>query len=203
MKIKDSVTDIIKILEELDMKNKFVERIAKDEDALQRVRKQIVQAKEKQADSERIRTEFESQIDKLSIDEPSEDEEQFKVEMELQRMTKQYDGKTKVDKVEADSLVKNFLDELEKFQRNCENNLNRQIDQKIACQRNEYANRNQKSPPWPCSALPFKDKASFSVVFKIHPKQDQYTEKRCHSLQQYRILNQFIRQNYRKFLKIP
>lgn len=131
MKIKDSVTDIIKILEELDMKNKFVERIAKDEDELQRVRKQIAQAQEKQADSKRIRTEFKSQINKLSIDEPSEDEEQFKVEMELQRMTKQYDGKTKVDKVEADYLVKNFLDELEKFQRSCENNLNRQIDQKI------------------------------------------------------------------------
>lgn len=45
MKIKDSVTDIIKILEELDMKNAFVKQIAKDKDKLQRVRKQIAQRK--------------------------------------------------------------------------------------------------------------------------------------------------------------
>ena len=61
----------------------------------------------------------------------NEDHEQFEVEMELQTMLKEYDGKTKVDKVEADSLVASFQEKLEKFQRECEGKLNREIDIKI------------------------------------------------------------------------
>lgn len=131
MKIKDAIKDIVAILDELDMKTKFDESIASDEKKLAKVRKQITVAKKKHKESMKIYDSYKNQINDFSLDTLDEEEEQFAVEMELQKMLKDYDGKTKVDKVEADSMIASFQDKLDKYQKKCENKLNSEIDDKI------------------------------------------------------------------------
>lgn len=131
MKIKDAIKDIVAILDELDMKTKFDESIASDEKKLAKVRKQITVAKKKHKESKKIYDSYKTQINDFSLDTLDEEEEQFAVEMELQKMLKEYDGKTKVDKVEADSMIASFQDKLDKYQKKCENKLNSEIDDKI------------------------------------------------------------------------
>ena len=131
MKIKDSIKDIVTILDELNMKAKFDESIANDREKLGIVRKQIADAKEKHMNSQKIYAEYKVKIRDFKIDGIDEDGEQFSVERKLQAMVKEYDGKEKVDKGEADSLVAKFQDNLVNFQRDCESRLNREIDLKI------------------------------------------------------------------------
>ena len=131
MKLKDAMKDIVGILNELDMRAKFEANIASNGDKLQRVRTQIGTAQKKHAESKKVYHDYKTKINNFKLDTLNEDHEQFEVEMELQTMLKEYDGKTKVDKVEADSLVASFQEKLEKFQRECEGKLNREIDIKI------------------------------------------------------------------------
>lgn len=131
MKIKDAIKDIVAILDELDMKAKFDESIAYDSEKLERVRKQIAEAKKKHRDSKQVYNSYKTKINNFNLDTLNEDAEQFSVEMELQRMLKVYDGKTKVDKVEADSMVAIFQEKLERYQRDCESRLNTEIDNKM------------------------------------------------------------------------
>lgn len=131
MKLKDAMKDIVGILKELDMRAKFEANIASNGDKLQLVRTQIGTAQKKHAESKKVYHDYKTKINNFKLDTLNEDHEQFEVEMELQTMLKEYDGKTKVDKVEADSLVASFQEKLEKFQRECEGKLNREIDIKI------------------------------------------------------------------------
>lgn len=131
MKIKDAIKDIIAILDELDMKTKFDESIASDGEKLALVRRQIADAKKKHTESKQVYDSYKKKISNFKLDTVSEDNEQFSVEMELQRMLKDYDGKTKVDKVEADSMIASFQEKLEKYQKKCESRLNTEIDNRI------------------------------------------------------------------------
>lgn len=137
MKIKDAIKDIVGILDELNMKAKFDESIANDGNKLQLVREQVTVAKKKHKESKKIYDDFKTKIGDFKLDSLNEDDEQFKVEMELQEMLKPYDGKTKVDKVEADDLISAFQEKLEVFQKECEGRLNREIDTKIFQKCNE------------------------------------------------------------------
>lgn len=131
MKIKDAIKDIVAILDELDMKTKFDESIASDGEKLTLVRKQIAEAKKKHAESKHVYDAYKTKISDFKLDSLSEEDEQFSVEMELQKMLKDYDGKTKVDKVEADSMIASFQETLEQYQKSCESRLNTEIDNRI------------------------------------------------------------------------
>lgn len=131
MKIKDAIKDIVAILDELDMKTKFDESIASDGEKLALVRKQIAEAKKKHAESKHVYDSYKTKISDFKLDTLSEEDEQFSVEMELQKMLKDYDGKTKVDKVEADSMIASFQEKLEQYQKSCESRLNTEIDNRI------------------------------------------------------------------------
>lgn len=131
MKIKDAIKDIVAILDELDMRTKFDKSIASDGEKLEIVRKQIAEAKKKHADSKHVYDSYKAKISKFKLDSLSEDNEQFSVEMELQKMLKDYDGKTRVDKIQADSMIFSFQEKLEQYQKSCENRLNSEIDSKI------------------------------------------------------------------------
>ena len=61
----------------------------------------------------------------------NKDDELFKVEMELQTMTKPFDGKDKVDKGEAENMIAEFQKSLEEYQAMAESRLNSEIDKKI------------------------------------------------------------------------
>ena len=131
MKIKDAIKDIVAILDELDMKTKFDESIASDGEKLAVVRRQIAEAKKKHIESKQVYDSYKKKISNFKLDTVSEDNEQFSVEMELQKMLKDYDGKTKVDKVEADNMIASFQEKLERYQKSCESRLNTEIDNRI------------------------------------------------------------------------
>ena len=131
MKIKDAIKDIVGILDELNMEAKFNERIAKDENKLARVRQQIADAQKKHKDGKRIYIAYKEKIGNFKLDTLNEKQEQKALEQELQKMVKAYDGKTKVDKVEADRMIASFQEKLERYQKECEGRLNREIDVKI------------------------------------------------------------------------
>lgn len=131
MKIKDAIKDIVSILNELDMKTKFEKNIASDGEKLSKVRKQIVEAKKKHAESKYVYDSYKEKISQFKLDTLSEDEAQYAVERELANMLSRYAGSTKVDKAEADTMISSFQERLEQYQRNCESRLNSEIDSKI------------------------------------------------------------------------
>lgn len=131
MKIKDAIKDIVSILDELNMNAKFEESIAHDGNKLEAVRRQISEAKKKHAGGREIYDAYKAKINDFKLDALNEDDKQFAVEMELEKILKGYDGKTKVDKTEADGLISAFQERLERFQKECEGELNREIDEKI------------------------------------------------------------------------
>lgn len=131
MKIKDAIKDIVSILDELDMKTKFDKSISSDKEKLKIVRGQIAEAKKKHDDSQEVYDSYKKQISEIVLDSPNENDEQFAVEMELQEILKDYDGKTKVDKVEADNMIRAFQEKLNEYQKRCESKLNSEIDDQI------------------------------------------------------------------------
>ena len=131
IKINDAITDIVRILDELDMRAKFAESLAKDEKKLEQVRGQIDQAQKKHQDSESVYQDFKSKIENLEIEGINEEDEKFAVERQLEVITKAHCGLGYVDKAEADRLILEFQGDLEVLQRKCEQNLNREIDLNI------------------------------------------------------------------------
>ena len=131
MKIKDAIKDIVSILDELNMKARFDEVIAGDDDKLKAVRKQIAEANRKYENSNEIYEAFKKKIEDINLGAISERDEVKKVEEELHSMLRDYDGKEEVDKLEADSLLTTFQEKLEDFQKDCEAQLNRRIDSLI------------------------------------------------------------------------
>ena len=131
IKINDAITDIVSILDELDMKAKFAESIAKDEKKLEQVRAQIGQAQKKHKNSEAVYKDFKSKIENLEMEGINEEDEQFEVERQLEVITRSYRRSKDVDKTEADRLILEFQGDLEVLQRKCEQNLNREIDLNI------------------------------------------------------------------------
>lgn len=131
MKIKDAIKDIVSILDDLDMKTKFDESIASDGKKLEKVRGQIADAKKKHKKSKQVYDSYKAKINEFTLESLSEADEQFSVEMELQKIVKDYDGKTKVDKIEADTMIASFQEKLEQYQKSCESRLNSEIDNRI------------------------------------------------------------------------
>lgn len=140
MKIKDAIKDISAILDELNMKAKFEESIAQDNSKLENVREQIEIAKEKQANSQDIFENYKEKINQFSLRTIEKKEQLRKLELELEKITQPYDEKIKVDKIEADRLVEDFCVELAEIQSDCENELNRILEQEIFNQGTEMLN---------------------------------------------------------------
>lgn len=131
MKINDAIRDIMQTLAELNMRGRFEKSIASDSEQLERVRAQIQDAKKKHQASGNISADFKRRVSLLMLDSPDRDEEQFKVEMELQEISKEYDQQVKVDKSIADQLIAEFQRKLMQYQTDCESRLQREIDVQI------------------------------------------------------------------------
>lgn len=131
MKIRNAIGEIQSIIESLNMKAKFDEKISESEDELEKVRGQILEAGRKHSESQPIYKEYKEKITKLQLDAGEEKKTQMAVEKELNKMTKDYDGKEKVDKADADQMVLEFQDKLEQYQREWQRRLSREIDENI------------------------------------------------------------------------
>ena len=131
IKINDAMEDMKQILDENEMQRQFEEVLISDEELLTTVRKQIEDAKNKVEESKKLYNNYKKKISKFTMDSLNEDDEQFAVEMELQKMIKEYDGKTKVDKAEADRMISSFQEKLDKYQKECEWKFNSRFDEEI------------------------------------------------------------------------
>lgn len=142
MKIKDAIKDIVSILNELDMKTKFEKSIASDSEKLAKVRKQIAEAKKKHDESKVVHDFYKEKISQFKIDTLNVSEKHYVVDKELRKILDPYNGKTEIDKIQADSMISLFQQKLEQYQRECESKLNSEIDNKIfyECEKilNEY-----------------------------------------------------------------
>ena len=130
IKIKDSVKEIIALLDELNMKGSFDKLIAGDEKKLKKVRNQITEALIKHDSSKNIYETYKKELINFSLDSTCDDQ-QYIVEKELSQMVKKYDGIKWVNRIEADRLINEFQSKLEKYQRECESAINRQIEEEI------------------------------------------------------------------------
>ena len=137
IKINDAIKNILNLIAELNMKGRFEQRIASDSELLERVREQIKRAREKRTQGDSISRDFKKKIKILKLDTIDRSEEQFKVEMELQAFSKEFDGKEKVDKIIADQLIAEFQRKLNGYQKTCESRLQRDIDEQFFLRCNE------------------------------------------------------------------
>jgi len=131
MKVKDAIKDIVKRLDEINMKAAFEKSIATDEEKLLKVREQIKIAKKKNNQGKYLYDEYKCKINSFKLDSDTETEAQYNVERELNQMVRPYDGKSKIDKKDADYMISEFQYRLESYQRDCECRLNREIENKI------------------------------------------------------------------------
>ena len=101
MKISDGVSDIIGIINELKMEEKFYSELAADERKLSLVQEQIVEAEKKIQNNRGIYDDFRAKIEKYNID-PGE-EKKWLIDMgrAAQEITAPYDSKELMDKIEA------------------------------------------------------------------------------------------------------
>lgn len=137
IKINDAIKNILNLIAELNMKGRFEQSIASDSELLERVREQIKRAREKRTQGDSISRDFKRKIKMLKLDTVDRSEEQFKVEMELQAFSKEFDGKEKVDKIIADQLIAEFQRKLNGYQKTCESRLQRDIDEQFFLRCNE------------------------------------------------------------------
>jgi len=131
MKVKDAIKDIVNRLDEINMKAEFEKSIAIDKEQLSKVREQIKIAKDKNNQGKYLYDEYKGKINEFKLDSSNESEAQYNVERELNQMIRPYDGKSKIDKRDADYMVSDFQHRLEDYQRDCECRLNREIENKI------------------------------------------------------------------------
>lgn len=137
IKINDAIKNILNLIAELNMKGRFEQSIASDSELLERVREQIKRARERRTQGDSISRDFKKKIKMLKLDTIDRNEEQFKVEMELQAFSKEFDGKEKVDKIIADQLIAEFQRKLNGYQKTCESRLQRDIDEQFFLRCNE------------------------------------------------------------------
>ena len=137
IKINDAIKNILNLIAELNMKGRFEQSIASDSELLERVREQIKRAREKRTQGDGISRDFKKKIKMLKLDTIDRSEEQFKVEMELQAFSKEFDGKEKVDKIIADQIIAEFQRKLNGYQKTCESRLQRDIDEQFFLRCNE------------------------------------------------------------------
>ena len=131
MKIQDALKDIVSILDELDMKAKFDAYIASDEKELEKVREQIADAKKQRSSSKEIYESFKKKIEAFSLDAIDKNEELYKADQLTEKLTHEYDGMTKVDKSEADSMIDLFQSKLDDYQKSCQSRLNTEFDNNV------------------------------------------------------------------------
>lgn len=131
MKIKDAVTDILRILDELNMVEKFDQKAASSNEKLYQVRRQIEEAQRKHGDSESIYIDFKTRINDLQLDGVEADKVLKGVETELEYITRQYNGIGWRDKIEADREINELQVKLMELQRRWEQEINWRIDSQI------------------------------------------------------------------------
>lgn len=131
MKISDAIQDIMGILKHIDMTTSFNKRIAKDEAERDKVLEQILVARQQKEEGQKIVQDYMKRIESFGIDFDQRDEWQYKAERTLSDILLKYNDTEKVDKADADRVINGFIEKLQEYQKNCENDLVCFLDLKI------------------------------------------------------------------------
>ena len=131
MKIRNAIGEIQSIIGGLNMKAKFDKKLSESKEELERVREEILDARRKHSESQPIYEEYKEKITRLQLNAGEEKKTQKAVELELEKMTREYNGKEKVDKADADQMISEFQEKLEQYQREWKRRLSREIDENI------------------------------------------------------------------------
>ncbi len=137
IKINDAIKNILNLISEMNMKGQFEKSLAENSELLLKVREELARSEEQYKKSVPIYEDFKKRISSLKLDTLDRAGEQFKVEMELSNLSKEFDGKTKVDKALADRLISGFQSKLNTYQKQCESRLQRDIDEQFFKKCNE------------------------------------------------------------------
>ena len=143
IKIKDAIKEFNEVIEEKSMKLNLAEKLADSEEEYDKVRKQIKNA-EKKLESLSMAKYIKSEIDKLNIDGEEFKKIEKDITIELGKLTRKYDGKVKIEKSEADILLKEFGNGIKKLENELkvklEYTINELFIQKAESLVNEYNN---------------------------------------------------------------
>lgn len=131
MKIRNAIGEIQSIIESLNMKAKFDEKISESEEELEKVRGQIQEARRKHSESQPIYEEYKEKIARLQLDAGEEKASLMSLEKEMAKIIRGYSNMKKVDKAEADEKISGLLETLEQIQREWQRRLSREIDENI------------------------------------------------------------------------
>lgn len=130
IKINDAISEFQSIAEEDIMKNNLDKELASDSTAYKKIRMQIEEAKKKKANGEKIDS-IKSKINRLIIDESAFRDVEKKLVLSFGQLTRNYEGKEKIEKSQAEIHINKFKNEIQKLQKNFELSLDMTIKNSV------------------------------------------------------------------------
>lgn len=136
MKINDAVKDLIEIIDQEEMKNKFHKEIQENTAILEQVRKDIENSRSKVSELKNKKATIEGKIGSFKFDLNSS-QVKGEINRDLARMTDEYNGKTEIKKEASDRIFREFAKKQEEYLVGLERKLSNQIETEIIARGNE------------------------------------------------------------------
>ena len=131
MKINDSVSDMLAIIEELAMRDAFYESLDKDEKMLEQVQEQIARAEAQIINNRGIYDEFRKKIETFNVDQGQIEKWEMEVEKQSKIIIHPYDGQKRIDKIEAEKILHDVMNSLKAQQVKLIKELEGQLDREL------------------------------------------------------------------------
>jgi len=136
MKINDAVKDLIEIIDQEKMKNKFHEEMQKDKEFLEQVKQDIAKSRTKVSELKKKKTDIEEKIGSFEFNLNSI-QVKNEVFLALSKLTSEYSGKTEIKKEASERIFKEFDTKQKEFLQGLEKRLSDQIETEIVARGNE------------------------------------------------------------------
>lgn len=136
MKINDAVKDLIEIIDQEEMKNKFHKEMQEDKVFLEQVKKDIANSRNKVNELMIKKTRIKEKIDSFKFDLNSS-QVKGEINRDLARMTDEYNGKTEIKKEASERIFKEFAKKQEEYLVGLERKLSNQIKTEITAKGEE------------------------------------------------------------------
>ena len=131
MKINDSVSDMLAIIEELKMQSAFYKSVNENKELLTQVQEQIDAAEEKLINNRGIYEEFRKKMEAYNVDQSQIEKWQMELEKQAKIITHPYDGQKIVDKMEAEKILYDVMDSLKALQAKLIKELESRLDDEL------------------------------------------------------------------------
>lgn len=131
MKINDSVSDMLAIIDELAMQDAFYKSLDENEEMLKQVQEQIASAEAKLINNRGIYEEFRKKIEEYTVDQSQIGKWEEDLEKESQITTKRYDKIKLIDSIQAEQILHEVINNLKALQGNLIKALEGQLDREL------------------------------------------------------------------------